>query len=104
MFITREVPEMHQYIILGNFTDEGLRKLEKFPNRDRAARNLIERAGGGLQIYFTMGEYDFVAIINMPDEMSMLRLLYRMGKIGDVRTKILKAWSESEFDDIINHL
>jgi uncharacterized protein with GYD domain len=45
-----------------------------------------------------------VAIINMPDEMSMLRLLYRMGKIGDVRTKILKAWSESEFDDIINHL
>ena len=95
---------MHQYRLLGNFTDDGLRKLEKFPNWDKAARNLIERAGGGLQIYFTMGEYDFVAIVNMPDETSMLRLLYRMGKIGDVRTKTLKAWGESEFNDIINHI
>ena len=57
-----------------------------------------------MQIYFTIGEYDFVAIVNMPDETSMLRLLYRMGKIGDVRTKTLKAWSESEFNDVINHL
>jgi uncharacterized protein with GYD domain len=95
---------MDQYILLGNFTDEGLRKLEKFPNRDKAARNLIEKAGGGLQIYYTLGEYDFVAIVNMPDEKSMLKLLIRMGKIGDVKTKTLKAWSESEFHDAINHL
>lgn len=95
---------MHQYILLGNFTDEGLRKLEKFPNRDKAARNLIEKAGGGLQIYFTMREYDFAAIVNMPDEMSTSKLLIRMGKIGDVKTKTLKAWSESEFHDVINHL
>jgi uncharacterized protein with GYD domain len=95
---------MHQYILLGNFTDEGLRKLEKFPNRDKAARNLIEKSGGGLQIYYTMGEYDFVAIVNMPDEESMLQLLIKMGKIGDVKTKTLKSWSESEFHEAINNL
>jgi uncharacterized protein with GYD domain len=40
----------------------------------------------------------------MPDEKSMLKLLIRMGKIGDVKTKTLKAWSESEFHNAINHL
>jgi uncharacterized protein with GYD domain len=95
---------MNQYILLGNFTDEGLRKLEKFPNRDKAARHLIEKAGGGLQIYYTMGEYDFVAVVNMPDEDSMLKLLIKMGKIGDVKTKTLMSWSESEFRDVINRL
>lgn len=95
---------MHKYILLGNFTDEGLRKLEKFPNRDKAARSLIEKAGGALQIYYTMGEYDFVAILDMPDEKSMLKLLIRMGKIGDVKIKTLKAWGESEFHDVIKHI
>jgi uncharacterized protein with GYD domain len=95
---------MQKYILLGNFTEEGLRKLEKFPNRDKAARNLIEKAGGTLQIYYTIGEYDFVAIVDMPDEKSMLKLLIRMGKIGDVKTKTLKAWGESEFHDVIKQI
>jgi uncharacterized protein with GYD domain len=95
---------MHRYVLLGNFTDVGLRKLEKFPDRDKAARNLIEKSGGGLQIYYTMGEYDFVAVVDMPDEKSMLKLLIRMGKIGDVKIKAMKAWSESEFHDVIGHL
>jgi uncharacterized protein with GYD domain len=95
---------MNQYILLGNFTDEGLRTLDKFPNRDKSARKIIEKAGGGLQIYYTMGEYDFVAFVSMPDEESMLKLLIKMGKIGDVRVKTLRFWSESEFNEAINHL
>jgi uncharacterized protein with GYD domain len=94
---------MIQYILLGNFTDEGLRTLHKFPNRDKAARKFIERAGGGLQIYYTMGEYDFVAFVSIPDEESMLKLL-KMGKIGDVKIKTLRSWSESEFNEAIRHL
>ncbi len=95
---------MENYIILGKFTNEGLRKLDKFPNKDKAARNLIERLGGKLQIYYTMGEYDFVAFVEMPDEKSMLKLLLRMGKVGDVRTNTLRAHSESEFHDLLEEL
>lgn len=95
---------MDQYIILGKFTNEGLRKLEKFPNKDKAARNLIEKLGGKLQIYYTMGEYDFVAFVDMPDEESMLKLLLRMGKIGDVRTNTLRAHSESVFHKLLEQL
>jgi uncharacterized protein with GYD domain len=95
---------MVQYIILGNFTNEGLRKLEKFPDKDKAARNLIEKSGGKLQIYYTMGAYDFVALVDMPDDKSMLKLLLRMGKVGDVQTNTLRAYSESEFHKLLEQL
>lgn len=92
------------YILLGNFTAEGLRKLENFPKRDKTARHLIEKEKGELQIYYTLGEYDFVAVVNMPNEDSMLRLLLRMGKIGDVSIKSMKAWSESDFHRLVTEL
>jgi uncharacterized protein with GYD domain len=95
---------MEQYIILGKFTNEGVRKLDKFPNKDKTARNLIEKLGGKLQICYTMGEYDFVAFVDMPDEKSMLKLLLRMGKVGDVRTNTLRAYSESEFHKLLEQL
>jgi uncharacterized protein with GYD domain len=95
---------MERYIILGNFTRDGLKKIEKFPNKDNAARNLIEKSGGKLQIYYTMGLYDFVALVDMPDEKSMIKLLFRMGKVGDVKTNTLRAYTESEFHKLLEQL
>lgn len=42
-----------------------------------------------------------MAIIEMPNDESMLKFLLQMGSMGNVVTETLKAWSESEFANVI---
>jgi uncharacterized protein with GYD domain len=93
-----------RYIVLGNFAAQGIEDVIEAPKRDEAARLLIEQAGGKAQIYYTLGEYDFVAVIEMPDDDSMLKFLLQIGRMRNVVTKTLKAWSESEFAGIVSRL
>ena len=95
---------MPHYIILGNFTERGIRNVKDVPKRDEDARRMIEQAGGKMQLFYTLGEYDFVAIVEMPADESALKFLLQVGSLGNVRTKTLKAWSKSEMADIISQL
>lgn len=49
-----------------------------------------------MQLYYTMGEYDFVAIVDMANEENMLRFLSEIDSLGYTRSTTLKAWSETE--------
>lgn len=51
-----------------------------------------------------MGEYDFVAIVEMPSDESMLGFLFEAGSAGSVRTKTLKAYSEAEAHKVMSQL
>ncbi|MCW4042096.1 MAG: GYD domain-containing protein [Candidatus Bathyarchaeota archaeon] len=95
---------MPHYIILGNFTEQGIKNVRQAPKRDEEARQMIEQAGGKMQIYYTLGEYDFVAITEMPDDESMTKFLLQTGSLGNVRTKTLKAWTESDSTKVISQL
>ncbi len=95
---------MPLYIVLGNFTEQGIRNIKDVPKRDESARRLIEEAGGKAQIYYTLGEYDFVSIVEMPSDEDVMKFLLQVGKLGNVRTKTLKAWSESDSVKVISQL
>jgi len=87
---------MHHYIILGNLTEQGFREIKDSPKRVEDVRRLLERLGGRMQYYYTMGEYDFVAIVDLATEENMLRFLSEVRSLGYVRTTTLKAWSDTE--------
>ncbi len=55
-------------------------------------------------IYLTMGAYDLVAIIEAPSDQAAARFALTMGALGNVRTTTLKAFTESEFSDIVQSL
>jgi uncharacterized protein with GYD domain len=95
---------MPHYIILGNFTEQGIKNVRQVPKRDDEARRMIEQAGGKMQIYYTLGEYDFVAITEMPDDEAMMKFLLQAGSLGNVRTKTLKACTESDSTKVISQL
>jgi uncharacterized protein with GYD domain len=86
---------MHHYIVLGNYTDQGLREMKGKPKSENA-RRILERLGGKMQLYYTLGEYDFVAIIDLPTDENMFQFLSEIGSLGYVRSTALKAWSETE--------
>jgi len=98
---------MPYYIILGKWTEQGVKNAKDSPKRAAAAKALIEKAGGKWHgIYYTFGEYDFVVIAEQgssSDENVMRDLLTIAGQ-GSVRTKTLKAFSLSEAEKIFEKL
>jgi len=51
-----------------------------------------------------MGEFDLVAITDAPNDETAMQLLLEIGKLGNVRTKTLKAWTPAEATRIISKL
>ena len=93
---------MPTYIILINLTSEGIKNVEKAPARVKATAKSLEAAGGRLVgFYAVMGQYDFVAIAECPDDEVATRQLMALGAQGNVRTVTLKAFGEGEFAGMV---
>ena len=93
---------METYIILGNYTQEGVSKIKESPARIEAARKAAEAAGGKfLSWHLTMGRYDFVLIAEAPDAKTAASLLLAIGAQGNSRTETMRALTEEEFKGIV---
>jgi uncharacterized protein with GYD domain len=90
------VKNLATFVVLGNWTDEGFKNVKDAPSRIKDTHKAVAEAGGKMQLYYTLGEYDFIMVFDMPDEKSMLKILAWLGRKGNVRTKTLKAWTEEE--------
>jgi uncharacterized protein with GYD domain len=55
-------------------------------------------------IYWTMGRYDIVVIVEAPDEVTMVAILYSVGALGNVRTETLRAFTAQETNQTIAKL
>ncbi len=96
---------MSTYVILADYTDQGIRNIKDSPARVDAAQALIRELGGEMkQFYLTMGAHDAVVITEMPSDEAAAKLALKLGSLGNVRTTTLKAFSESEFRTIISEL
>ncbi len=95
---------MPHYIVLGNWTDQGIRNVKESPKRADAVQALANQLGAKMQIFYTLGEYDIVALTEAPNDETANQLLLEIGKQGNVRTKTLKAFSVAEATKIIAKL
>lgn len=93
---------MPTYIILGNYTAQGIRKIKGTTKRAEAFRNLAKRMGVKVkEIYWTMGRYDVVTIIDAPNDATATRLLLAAGSMGNVHTETMRAYTASEIGPIV---
>jgi len=92
---------LSNFVILGNWTDQGIKNVAAAPERIKAARGMIEKAGGKMQLFTTMGEYDLVMIVEMPKDEDLAAILLCIGSMGNIRTKTMKAWTEAEAAKIL---
>lgn len=96
---------MPTYIMLTQWTDQGIRTVKDAPNRVRQAEQAFQQLGARMTAwYLTMGEYDNAAIIEAPDDETMARIALTLGSQGNVRTTTLKAFSRDEFERIVGSL
>ncbi len=93
---------MPTYVVLNNWTDQGIRTIKESPRRLNATKKAIEAAGGKvLGFYLTMGKYDSVLIVEAPSDEVAAMLALSAGSQGSIRTETLKAFSEAEYRRII---
>jgi uncharacterized protein with GYD domain len=92
---------MPTYISLVNWTEQGIRELKESPARADATARLAESMGGSLQLYWTAGLYDIVAIFEAPDDETAAAMQLTVGSRGAVRTTTLRAFGREEFERII---
>ena len=93
---------METYIILGNYTQQGVSNIKESPARIEAARQAVAAAGGKfLSWHLTMGQYDFVVITEAPDAKTAASVLLAVGAQGASRTETLRALTEGEFKELV---
>jgi uncharacterized protein with GYD domain len=96
---------MPTYIVLGSFTEQGLRNIKDSPKRAAVVSDMAKKAGASLKdTYWTLGQYDFVAIFEAPDDVTMTALGASIGKLGNVRTQTLRAFTGAELKSILGKM
>jgi uncharacterized protein with GYD domain len=96
---------MATYITLVSWTEQGVKNAQDTTRRAREFSSDVQRRGGKvLGLYWTQGRYDIVAIVDFPDEQTAMAELLALGRIGNVRTETLRAFSESEMEQIIQKI
>ena len=93
---------MATYIALLNWTDQGIRAYKDTPKRADAFAAAVQKLGAKLvKIYWTVGPYDLVCIIEAPDDETATAALLQVGGGGNVRTTTLRAFGRDEVEGII---
>jgi len=96
---------MARYIMLVNWTDQGIRNVKDSPKRLDAARGAAKGMGADIkEFYMTMGDHDMVVVVDAPGDEAMAKFALVLGGAGNVRTKTLKAFAETEYRAIIGSL
>lgn len=86
-------------------TDQGIRNVRETVERAGAAAELAQKHGGSFErLYWTVGPYDIVAILEAPDDESMTAFALELGSAGNVRTTTLRAYDSDEMSRILERL
>ncbi len=93
---------MSAYMLLCNYTDQGVRNIKEVPNRRAAARELGQKLGVETKAsYLAIGPYDLVIHVEAPTDEALATFLLSLASKGNVRTTTLKLFPEAEYDKIV---
>jgi uncharacterized protein with GYD domain len=89
---------MPHYIILSNLTDEGRRTIKQRPERIMEVNKEIEAMGVKiLKQYALLGSYDFLNIVEAPNNETVMKMSVEIGSRGSVHLMTLPALPVEEF-------
>jgi len=96
---------MLTFILLGRLTNLALDQAREFQERDKRAAEIIQKAGGKLiSLYYTFGQYDFVAIIEAPSQDVMTMILFEIGRFSTVSSETLMAMTPDQLYQVVEKL
>ena len=89
---------MAVYILLTKLTAEGRKTVRENPGRIQEVNKEIEKLGARvLSQYATLGPYDFINVVDAPDNKTVVRVSVELGARGTVEITTLPTISLNEF-------
>ena len=96
---------MATHIVLMKLTEQGIKDVKNAPPRVDAAAKAIEAIGGKMtSFYLTTGDYDYVAIAEMPNDEVGMTFLLALGAAGNVKTTSMRAYTKEQFAEFVKKL
>jgi len=93
---------MATYLLLGNYTDQGIRSIKDTTKRAQALKDLGKKVGVTVKdIYWLLGQYDVAAILDAPEETAVTAFGLSVGGLGNVRTQTLRAFTMEEIGKVL---
>jgi uncharacterized protein with GYD domain len=93
---------MARYAMLIKFTEKGITHIKDSPQRAAAFKETAKKAGATVEgLYWLLGEYDGLAILNAPDESAATAVALGVAGLGNVRTCLCRAFDEAEFREVV---
>ena len=96
---------MATYVVLGTFTEQGVRNAKDSPKRADAFKQMAKKCGATVKdLYWAQGQYDIVTILEAPDDLSATALSLSVATLGNIRTQTLRAFSAADMQGIIGKM
>ena len=96
---------MATYLVLMNFTEQGVQKFRDTRKRAGAFRSMAEKAGVTVrQQFWTLGPYDGALVLEADDDAAVTGVMLSLASLGNVKTQTLRAFEEKEMDEILGRV
>ena len=93
---------MPTYVVLTNFTDQGIKGVKESADRFEGGRPMLEQMGITVKThYWLMGRYDLLTVIDAPNAETASRFALTVGMQGNGQTETMRAFSLEEFREIL---
>ena len=93
---------MSAYVLLCNYTDQGVRNIKDSPKRRAAAREIGKSLGVEIKsAHLALGKYDLIIHAEAPNDEAMAKFVLSVGAKGNLRSTTVKVFSEAETDKIV---
>jgi uncharacterized protein with GYD domain len=89
---------MPTYVLLSTLTPEGVQTIKNNPSRIREVNKEVESLGAEVKAQWAvLGRYDFINIIEAPDEQTIARVSLELGSRGTAHYESLTAIPVDDF-------
>ena len=93
---------MSQYLLLCNYTDQGIRTIKEVPKRRAAAREMAKMLGVDIKAaYLAMGTHDLILHVEVANDETLTKWVLSVASKGNVRTTTVRVFPEAEADKIV---
>jgi uncharacterized protein with GYD domain len=93
---------MAMYVSLLQFTEQGIRSVKDTTKRAAAATTEAEKMGLKVRdSFWTLGSYDWVLLLEAPDDQSVTAFTLKLGSLGNVKTQTMRAFRSEEMEGIL---
>lgn len=94
---------MSIYMLLCNYTDQGVRTIKDLPTRRAASREKASKLGVEIKsAWLALGAYDVILQLEARDEETVAKFVLSLATMGNLRTTTLRLFSDADYEKIVS--